>query len=251
MNYPPEYFPATYLVLDVETTGFSHRKDYIAQFGLAKVVERELVYQTGFIIHVPKDSMSEGATGSHGLTEEICNRDGVPREEAMNTIHGILTSWHETNPNDPIVGHNLAKFDLPFIEQEFERFNLVFDLDVFPMVDTGAMVKAMQIGTYPTPGEPQKQFMLRMLNYRAKGVMWALEKYCIDRYGLREKTASMDSHNAQNDCVITHWVLEEIYKEWSESGGNDKTSGERGGPQARGSDARTRRRKPAPHPGHP
>ncbi len=216
-KFPHKFFPSTYMVFDIETTGFSSRHDYITQFGVAVVRDRKLDMSAEFFINIPPGSMHKKAEEVTGISEKICNEQGVTREQGVRNIYHTLMGWRAKHEFPIFVGHNAAKFDMPFIENEFKRQGIDFMFGVDEIVDTGAMVKALQVGTYPR-NESNLDFMLRVGSIRAKGVKWSLDKYCIERFKLaaRIEEEGLKSHDAVADCVITHWVLEEMFKEWGQ-----------------------------------
>lgn len=212
-RYPDRFFPDTYLVIDIETTGFAPNEHYITQFGYAYVTDRKLGDRGGFLLRIPPGSMTEGAAEVTGLTEEICNTRGLPRDEAIPSIYRFLEAWRAHN--QLFVGFNNARFDMPFLEYEFGRHDLSMDFRANELLDVGMMVKAEQIGTYPMveEGETFSEFHSRLSRYRAYGVKWNLSPYCIQRFGLQPRidaSEELRSHDASSDCILTHWVLEEI-----------------------------------------
>ncbi len=217
-RFPDIFFPETYLVIDIETTGFSPESDYITQFGMAWVHDKKLKDAVGFLLQIPEGSMGKGAEEVTGITEKMCAEQGMPMAEGIRSIHHTLSNWRRSRPNAIFVGHNAAKFDMPFLEKAFDKNGLEFRFGPDEIVDTGCMVKAQQLGTHPLPGEKHLDFMLRVGRIRATGVKWSLDKYCIDRFDLRKrlKQEQLKSHDATSDCTVTHWVLEALRAEREE-----------------------------------
>lgn len=216
-KYPDAFFPDTYMVIDLETTGFSPRSDYITQFALAVIRERKLASNVSFLLQIPEGSMNKKASEVTGITEEMCQEHGMPRPEAMHNIYATLSNWRNVCQG-VFVGHNASKFDIPFLEAAFKRHSIDFLFRDHEIVDTGAMVKSMQMGTWPLPTETLRGFMNRMLNVYATGVYWSLDRFCLDRFKLRERLEKegLKSHDAGADCVVTHWVLEALRAEREE-----------------------------------
>lgn len=223
------YFPDTYLVIDIETTGFNPEDNYITQFGMAFVSNRVVRDAMGFLLQIPVGSMHPKASEVSGITEEMCNTQGMPRDDAIGQIHRTCSNWRKSRPNAVFIGHNAAKFDMPFLETEFDKHNIDFRFGPDELVDTGAIVKSEQLGTYPLATESPIDFMFRVGRIRATGVYWALERYCLDRFNLRTRMEEqgLRLHDASADVVITHWVLEalraereEALKKHAESPGN-------------------------------
>ena len=65
---------------------------------------------------------------------------------------------------------------------------------------------------YPTPEETVYKFLRRVGRTPRKGVFWALDRYCEDKYGLSKK-ANVDksqAHTAGTDSLLTAFLVEEI-----------------------------------------
>lgn len=212
LNFPDFCFPEHYLVLDIETTGFSNKVDFIQQVGMVQVSDGEIKNSVSFYMQVPEGSVSDGAFKVHGITADKCNRDGLPRRLACLHLAETLSSWFKKG--GALVGHNAARFDLPFISNVMTREKVDFDFHDFAVVDTGCLVKAIQINTFPQTRETPRAYWRRISNIRAKGVFWALAKYCIPTFGLekRAEEAGLDAHDALADCIMTSWVLEDLKK---------------------------------------
>ena len=212
LNFPDFCFPKQYLVLDIETTGFSKQVDFIMQIGLLHIANEEVKNKTSFYMQVPEGSLSDGAFKAHGITEEKCNKEGLPRHTACLNLASTLANWFSMG--GVIVGHNAARFDLPFISSVMTRENVDFDFHDQALVDTGCLVKAIQINTFPLTKETPSAYWHRISSIRAHKVYWALERYCIPEFKLEErmKEEKLSSHDALADCIVTSWVLEALKK---------------------------------------
>ena len=115
---------ATYISLDLETTGLSQEHDKIIEFGAVKIKQGMVVdsYQT-FIN--PKQKLSS-------FTKNLTN---ISDEDVMNApeFKDIIGSIKEFIGNDVIVAHN-ARFDYGFLNANLKRLGM----DTFhnPVIDT-------------------------------------------------------------------------------------------------------------------
>jgi len=212
LNFPDFCFPEHYMVIDLETTGFDNKVDFIQQVGLVHVSKGEIKNKMGFLMQVPLGSVSEGAFKVHGITAEKCMKEGLPRRVACLRLADTLTNWFKLGGT--LVGHNAIGFDLPYISSVMTRENVNFDFHDAALVDTGCLVKAIQLNTFPQKGETPRMYWNRIRNIRAAGVYWSLDRYCVPTFGFekRAKEEGLDAHDALADCVMTSWVLEDLKK---------------------------------------
>ena len=118
---------------------------------------------------------------------------------------------NEVKEGSMIVGHNLCKFDIPFLHGEASRYGIDINFLEDQVIDTGLLVKGMQLNLYPEAGEPIHSYWRRVISFWAKGVKFNLDKYCVSRFGLEKHGASTScAHDAGYDCWLTHLVLCEL-----------------------------------------
>lgn len=114
-------FPSKYVVLDIETTGFSAQNDKIIEISAHKYADGELVDCFDTLIN-PCCPISKRITSLTGISD--CDVVGKPqiydlRDDFLTFVAGV-----------PLVGHNIRTFDLPFIEA-------ALDIDLGnPCIDT-------------------------------------------------------------------------------------------------------------------
>jgi DNA polymerase III epsilon subunit-like protein len=110
-----------------------------------------------------------------------------------------------------IVGHNMFNFDIPFLTATAQRFGLNLGFRQDEQLDTGLLVKAMQLRMYPGTDERLYNYYRRVGDLRA-GVKWSLDRYCIQRFGLDKKhdVDALKAHDAGYDCFLTHLLLKEL-----------------------------------------
>ncbi|MBE5821261.1 MAG: PolC-type DNA polymerase III [Clostridiales bacterium] len=96
----------TYVVLDIETTGFSAVNDKITEFGMIKVKNGEILEEFETFVN-PQIPIPEKITEVTNITDEMV-KDAPTIEEVMPKILEFIG-------DSPIVAHN-ANFDLGFIK---------------------------------------------------------------------------------------------------------------------------------------
>lgn len=111
-------WPATILVFDIETTGFSRRNDRIIEFAVRDLMGGEnSTFQT--LINPEKDVRN---TYVHGISNRMVCRPDIPR---FGDLIPILQQyvWSRQMTGKPVlwVAHNGRSFDVPFLIFEFQR----------------------------------------------------------------------------------------------------------------------------------
>jgi len=208
--------PCDYLVVDIETLGFKHIDSDIVQVGMCLVRDCKPVQElwpadyTSMIVSLPQESFigKEGAINVHGIGFEKSAAEGLPRDQVFKMVKDVVE--YALSNGMQIVGHNLANFDIPFLTGEFMKLGLSCEFPKGFVVDTGMMVKAMQLGMMPGYDERIWQWMKRVSDYRAR-VKWSLDKFCMEAFDLGKHNVSADeAHDAGYDCYLTHLVVTEI-----------------------------------------
>ena len=120
----------TYVVFDLETTGFSSIKDKIIEIGAVKV-------ENGVIT----DKFSTFVNPKVPIPFEITNLTGITDDMVMEApdIETILPQFLEFVGDAVLVAHN-ASFDVSFIEQNYRYQDITPD---FTSVDTVAMARIL------------------------------------------------------------------------------------------------------------
>ncbi len=99
------------VIFDIETTGFSKVKDHITQLAAVRVDKRgNILNVLNFYLKIPPYArVPMSITRMTGITKELLNARGVPPETAFKAFRKFSTDAQ-------LVGHNVKRFDLPFIE---------------------------------------------------------------------------------------------------------------------------------------
>ena len=208
---PNGRLPDTYLVVDVETTGLperSGRHEYVTQLGYAVVENRAITDNHATLLKTPPGWIDPEAARVTRITDEMIQRDGVDPKVFFERLIGLLTLFRDSS--SMFVGHNIAKFDAPFLETNFKHFGFDFSFKRNELIDTGMMFKASQIFAAPADGEDLTSFFGRVGDIRSR-MKWNLA-FAMERLGLDMKF-DIDlsaAHDAGFDCKMTHLLLEDL-----------------------------------------
>ena len=209
---PKKRLPDSYLVVDVETSGFYHtprpgqEQHVIVQIGCAAVQERQMVENMALFIKRPAGTMKGDAERVTGITDKILAEQGVEPDEAYPKFLALFQLFR--GEGCMFMGHNMVSFDAPFIHADFARQGFSFQFGQGEYIDTGMIFKAAQIRTVPSPPEDLHKFFLRIKDTRSR-VHWNLteaaqmlnvdKKHSLDMAG---------AHDAGFDCKVTHLLFE-------------------------------------------
>ncbi|CAL9148453.1 unnamed protein product [Musa hybrid cultivar] len=124
--------PATILVFDIETTGFSRQNERIIEFALRDLIGgKNSTFQT--LINPEKDVLNAYI---HGIRTYMVNKPDVP---TFRELVPILLQYVRSRQVDgrPViwVAHNGRRFDVPFMIKEFQRCSVEIPPD-WMFVDT-------------------------------------------------------------------------------------------------------------------
>ena len=188
------------LYLDLESTGLDPNVSHLIQFGSiiddnGKITEDEFVIKKDIVV-------SEKTTQLTSITQEQVN-EGIDPLIAFGRIASLIET------SDVLVGHNIIKFDLPFI---VVRSN-IWDIAINPhpgqvIIDTAALFKAVKGHYIPMPNETLEQFQRRVLNYRVLGLKFNLD-LAMKHFGIEIKEGE-DRHTALADIRYTKLVYEQL-----------------------------------------
>ncbi len=113
----------TYVVFDLETTGFSSKNDKIIEIGAVKIKEGSIVDRFSEFVN-PEMRIPYNITELTSITDEMV--------ENAETIEKILPKFLEFCKDSVIVAHN-AGFDVGFIKKNARDIGKEFD---YPVLDT-------------------------------------------------------------------------------------------------------------------
>jgi DNA polymerase III epsilon subunit-like protein len=232
--------PDTYLVIDIETTHPEIGLGQIWQLGLYPVLDGVPVYKDGMAINLDlseniltqasfeikrrmvdagkldkealrTDSIPSGYEKFAAEFVDEVKSSGVSPKKALESFADIIKQYS----NYCTVGHNFVSFDVPYLEHAFLAYGVDYKFNEDKMLDTGLIIKATRLYMRKLARETNRAFFARVRSRRAKGVYFAIERFCIPywqlntRYGIEVSKA----HNAGYDCYITSLILNELLKE--------------------------------------
>lgn len=230
------YFPLPddYLVIDIETSGFSSDKDVIIEAGWAVVRARKVVHYTGLLLDWSKvpgvdtgriqSQLAQQATAyqqkgrPHYFPWERLQAEGEDPREVLQAYMTLLRDYMQ-RPYPALVGHGAWRFDRQFIDKSLQRYLPDAYVPWVPncVLDTGLIEKSLYLGTYPWAGDTLDLWSDRT-NRAYLRQKWNLPEHCEQKYKLSSRTG-LDpalSHTAGADCVMTHALLE-TYREMLEA----------------------------------
>lgn len=99
------------LFLDLETTGFDNKKDSILEIAAARWDGERIVDKYETIVKIDESvEISKFVQNLTGITPEICQKEGIPLEQAREELNAFLQD------DDIITGHNIS-FDTGFLKE--------------------------------------------------------------------------------------------------------------------------------------
>lgn len=155
--------------------------------------------------------MFKTAVDATGIRSSFLEDNGFDRREALAQVYDLLMDAR--NSGTLLVGHNLIKFDLPFLFTEFS--NVLGSAMTWPedqVLDTGMIVKAAHTKMFLETTETLYDFFQRVGDRRAYG-KWALDGFCVPTFQLAEKhgvDCSKQHASAAYDCFVAASLLREL-----------------------------------------
>jgi len=231
--------PGNYMVIDLETTGLVKGTHKIWQVGMyvveagiprydrgkniwvatdvadLRAADFEINRRANLLREVPSDRpLRDGVYAQ--MEAEFINEvttQGVPLDTVLHAVKDVITAC--VDAQWPIVGQNSCRFDIPFLEWTYQQAGIDFQFPQTMIIDVGILIKAARLGRRIAPHETPKKFYFRVAAERARGVYYALERYCLGRYSLAEKYGVdiAQAHNAGFDTWLTHLVMKEMMAE--------------------------------------
>ena len=106
-----------YVVIDIETTGL-HESDKIIEVGAIRVLNRKI--DASFSALIKRDmKIPSGVQKLTGITNEELLKSGIPIKDALEKFLAFCENYE-------LVGHNLLRFDMQFLQRECIQNGLPF-----------------------------------------------------------------------------------------------------------------------------
>jgi len=187
--------PKDYIIFDIETTGFSGKTDKVTEIAAIKYIEGKKIAEFNVLfnwnIPIPP-KITELTT----ITKELLDVEGIdPQKAYMAFIEFIGNSL-------PVIGHNILRFDIPFLNGNFE--NSLGHLG-FRVIDTAALYKMKKLEIIASEIiEVLNRQMIDVLNAR-HSIKYSIDTACAE---FNIDKSKITRHRAMGDCIVTN----ELYK---------------------------------------
>lgn len=119
--------PHDYVVIDIESTGLARDKDEVIQLSAIKYYNDKQVEQFDTFVK-PVQPLTGFISNLTGITAQML--------EDAPTFHEIASSYRSFIGNYPIVGHNIVRFDIPFLKANGMTFGDNRLIDTFLLAKT-------------------------------------------------------------------------------------------------------------------
>jgi DNA polymerase III epsilon subunit-like protein len=189
---------ADYAVFDLETTGLQPATCQIIEIGWC-VVRGGRTAQPRAVLVRCESGVPFVVQDLTGITPAMLAAQGVGLPEALDLFLADTAGL-------PLVGHNVLRFDMPFLEAACRATGR--RAPARPLYrDTAAMYKAQRIGLRPRPGQDHWSFANEALDRRAPGVRFGLS-VCCDALGIGRH--GVTQHRAAGDVVLTQQLYHRL-----------------------------------------
>ena len=172
-------FLSSYVVIDIETTGFNPSLAKITEIGAVKVDEANIINTFQSLVKI-SEPVPPAIVKLTGITDKMLNEQGKE-------FHCIAEEFIDFIGNLPIVAHN-ASFDLSFLNKALRECG--FDEINNRVIDTLALAKKMIKGL--------KSYKLYEL---------ALHFNLIDSVNIKNET---HNHRSLNDCYMGNLLYQKL-----------------------------------------
>ncbi len=112
-HYLHEYHGQEFVFCDVETTGLNPSRDEIIEIGAVKIKNGVVIDTFEHLVQTSQPLTNE-ITHLTGITEDMIRQNGIPPKEAFEKFVAFVG-------NRKLIGHNLADFDLRFLQQGIRK----------------------------------------------------------------------------------------------------------------------------------
>jgi len=193
----------SYIVWDLETTGFSPEKDEVIEIGIM-VVDGDTVEKKSWLLNHDIE-IPEKITELTTITKDLLDSEG---QEPAKCLAEFVEALKGAEKN---ITHNGINFDMPFILEALKR-HLNYTPDqlgeinahlLTTTVDTCVMIKGRKLKMPMESGEEFRHYAQRVNSVRAKGVKSNLTLTCEE---LQIPIDEATRHRAMGDVELTHKV---------------------------------------------
>ena len=201
-------YPKSYLVFDTETTGLDPRDSRIVELAALQVIEGQEPVSFQKLIKWP-EPIGAKCTEITGITQAEVDEKGEDPNVVFEEFYKLLAP-KDSRPL-PIVGHNIIKFDIPFLLAT-GMFNSWdgFMIDKYiwnRSVDTAALFKANKLQNSWMWYEDFMHYAVRALDQKVAGLKFNLG-VCCDDLGISRE--GITQHRALADVLLTNQVYRKL-----------------------------------------
>lgn len=161
MAIKPQGWFDKFLVIDCETSGlnFDHSNPDITDgyqsvsWGLIVSDLKTMKPIDELYVEIKWDGVSKWhwkAEKTHGLTKEYLAKNGMDEEDAAIAIAQFIASHFDVNDTIICCGHNVARFDIPFLKKLLLKYDFPFSFS-HRCIDSSS-VAVLTIGTFTSQG---------------------------------------------------------------------------------------------------
>lgn len=189
-----------YLVFDIETSGLSPNYHKILELGVV-VVNQDKVVQGGRKYVNAGVSVDSLITQITGITQEDV--------EGGEDLKSVLDWFQEQLEDYTLIGHNILRFDHPFLLNESKRIEHPISgvLRLNRLWDTAVMFKGWKLNlkqdNYPDYITYARYVLGRKVTGLKYNVKFICEELEIDMEGLSQ-------HSALDDCILTSRIYQKM-----------------------------------------
>jgi DNA polymerase III epsilon subunit-like protein len=226
-------WPRNYCCVDVETTGYSHDRDVITEWGHCLVQDGQVVDKlslvinwTGNVLGVAEHwlqgrlntlqmSMLEAGRRCHMTTEKM-RREGMHPLKALSFIREFLETL--SHKHMLFVAHN-GTFDEKMLAGNMMTFKIApgFTFGDNGLMDTDGIEKASQLignpRVYPRKNDTLRTYFHRVRYTTVQGVKSNLDDHCYHKYLKHLGVSQEDMHGAMTDAHCCHLLMGEFGKQ--------------------------------------
>lgn len=188
---------------DTETTGLDPVENRILEHGCIRVRDGKIVEELRIIVN-QKVPIQAFLTEIHGITEEMCTKEGKDPKESAQKILNFMG-------DDVVIGLNNVCFDHCFLECETNRYGLSRP-KIESWFDIGLWYKGLVIGNLYNEKELFYLYCRRIKDIRAKGVKYNLN-YLVKTFGV-ENLREGGVHGAIRDLRMTKHVFDKMKEKY-------------------------------------
>ena len=196
--------PSTYICFDIETSGLSFDKDHVIEIGYIFAKDGVPIKSNSTLIQMPDNKkLDRNITRITGISNHDLQSSGISVLKALDWFNQLIGLDY------PLVGHNIFRFDQPFLLAVARKYNHPLKDNLGPnrLIDTAVIYKGSKMDLKEIPDEPFMLYASRVLDKPVKGLKYNLQAAWEEK---NVKTNDVRAHRAAADVLITHRLYEAL-----------------------------------------